>query len=346
MSFLDNLVFDKPWLLALLPLPLILRYILPPFRDSRKAVRVPHFDVLVKSVDAKPSKGAVVRTRSFWQAVIYLVCWISLVVALARPQQLQPPISREIPSRDLLLAIDLSGSMETEDFVNAEGKKVDRLTAVKEVLDDFLTQRKGDRVAMVVFGTGAFVQIPFTQDLEVCRELLDQTAVRMAGPKTSFGDAIGLGITLFQRSELDDKVMIALTDGNDTGSKVPPEKASKIAADNGIVIHTIGVGDPRSAGEEMLDEDSLKEVAANTGGQYFFAADRKQLAGIYDELDKISQREVESLSYQPKIDLFHFPLALMLVSTWIFFTLQWVTTKTDRRLTVDTVSEDKERVAA
>lgn len=304
------MIFAHPWMFLLLPLPILVRAILPPFHDTRPAVRVPIFDLLVSSVDTTASRGAVVRRRTRSQAILYAVVWISVVTALARPQWLQPPIVQEVATRDLMLAIDLSGSMETEDFVNSEGKTVDRLTAVKEVLDDFLTRRQGDRVGMIVFGTGAFVQIPFTQDLEVCRELLDQTAVRMAGPKTAFGDAIGLAITLFERSDLEDRVIIALTDGNDTGSKVPPAEAAKIAADNDILIHTIGVGDPTTAGEQQLDEDALREVAKVTGGQYFFAADRNELSDVYAELDRIGERPVETISHRPKQDMFHWPLAI------------------------------------
>ncbi len=304
------LTLDYPWLLLLLPLPLLLRYGLPPFLDSKAAIRVPMFEMLVETTGAQPSVGSVVRRRSVWQAIVFVVCWAGVVLALARPQWLEPPIVREVPTRDLLLAVDLSGSMETEDFKNSKGELVDRLSATKEVLDDFLKRRQGDRVGMIVFGSGAFVQIPFTQDLDVCRELLNETEARMAGPKTAFGDAIGLGITLFQRSELEDKVMIAMTDGNDTGSKVPPAEAAKIAADNGVVVYTIGVGDPSALGEELLDEAALEAVAKTTGGKYYRALDREQLEEVYREIDRIGTREVETVSHRPKIDLFHWPLAV------------------------------------
>ena len=202
--------------------------------------------------------------------------------------------------------------MEAEDFTNANGETVDRLTAVKEVLDEFLTRREGDRVGLIVFGNAAFTQVPFTQDLEASRILLEETAVRMAGPRTAFGDAIGLAITLFEQSEVEERVIIALTDGNDTGSRVPPPEAAKIASDNGITIHVIGVGDPEAVGEEKLDEGVLRGVASTTGGRYFHAADRDQLQEIYTELDRIDTREVETASYRPRIDLFHWPLAAFL----------------------------------
>src|SRR5262249_45336819 len=155
---------------------------------------------------------------------------------------------------------------ETQDFMDAKGQKVDRLTAVKEVLDDFLAKRKGDRVGLIFFGSAPFVQAPITEDLQVCRKLLDEAQVKMAGPQTAFGDALGLAITVFDRSDVKDRVLIALTDGNDTASKVPPAKAAQIARDKGIVIHTISVGDPRAAGEDALDLDTLKSVATTTGG--------------------------------------------------------------------------------
>jgi len=210
------------------------------------------------------------------------------------------------------LLVDLSGSMETRDFTNAAGEQVDRLRAVKEVLDDFLTDRQGDRVGLVVFGTAAFVQVPFTQDLEATRLLLKETQVRMAGPRTAFGDAIGLAITLFERSELEKRVVIALTDGNDTGSRIPPAEAARVARDNAITIHVVGVGDPTAVGEELLDEQALRDVAQTTGGRYFHADDRDALQKIYAEIDRIDVREVQTLQHQPRIELYQWPLAAFL----------------------------------
>lgn len=307
------LTFAHPWFFLLVLLPLLLRVVLPAYREAKQAVRVPWFQRVASLVGGTPSEGAVIAESRLSQLIFRAVLWILLVTSLARSQLVEPAISRITPTRDLLLLVDLSGSMEAEDFTNKEGQKVDRLVAVKEVLGDFLTRREGDRVGLIVFGNTAFVQVPFTQDLKVCRQLLDETAVRMAGPRTAFGDAIGLGITLFERSESEDKLMIALTDGNDTGSKIPPAEAATIAKDKDIVIHVIGVGDPSSTGEEELDEESLKAVAENTKGQYFHADDREQLETIYTEIDKMGTREIESESYRPRRDLFHWPLAAFLL---------------------------------
>jgi Ca-activated chloride channel family protein len=211
--------------------------------------------------------------------------------------------------RELLVAVDLSGSMEAMDFTDADGNAVDRLTAVKQVLDEFFARRDGDRVGLILFGSAAFVQVPFTDDLDVVRELLHEAQIRMLGPRTMLGDAMGLAINLFERSEVDERVMIVLTDGNDTGSLIPPERAAEIARDNGVVVHTIAIGDPTAVGEQALDEVSLKNIATTTGGGYFHANDRQELEEIYDHLDEINPRQVETQSYRPIIDLYHWPLA-------------------------------------
>lgn len=309
---------SHPWLLLLFFLPPVLRLAVPSFRESRQAIRVPWFQRIATLLQLQPADGAAVPKTTLFTVLCMWLLWGLIVLALARPQFLEPPVSRILPTRDLMLLVDLSGSMETRDFTNSAGDSVDRLTAVKEVLDDFLTRREGDRVGLIVFGNAAFVQVPFTQDLEATRTLLDETAVRMAGPRTAFGDAIGLGITLFERSDVERRVMIALTDGNDTGSKVPPAQAARIAKDNDIAIHVVGVGDPSATGEEKLDEEALGDVASTTGGRYFHAADRDELEEIYAELDKIDSREVEAETYRPRTDLFQWPLAAFIILGLLF----------------------------
>lgn len=250
---------------------------------------------------------------SLTRSLALLACWILAIAALARPQLIEPPIVKEMPARDLLLAVDLSGSMNTKDFTDAAGRTVDRLAAVKEVLNDFLERRKGDRVGLIFFGSAPFVQTGFTEDLSVCHELLDEAQVGMAGPQTAFGDALGLAINLFDRSETKTRVLIALTDGNDTASKIPPAKAAEIARDKKIVVHTVAVGDPRTAGEEALDVETLKNVATTTGGVYSHAADRSQLAEIYRNLDQLETRQVQSISHHPRRDIYWWALAAGLI---------------------------------
>lgn len=305
------LILAYPWLLALLPLPLLIRLLLPPRGNERIALRVPFGD---RISEAASTGSAVLKvTRSKGKMIFKSLLWLLVVLALARPQWLEPPVTKEMPTRDLLLLVDLSSSMSQEDFTDASGKKVDRLTAVKEVLGDFLSKRQGDRVGLVVFGDAPFLQAPFTTDLNLSRQLLDESAIGMAGPRTAFGDAIGLGVTLFADSDMVAKTIIALTDGNDTVSQVPPVEAARVAIEEDIRIHTVAIGDPTTVGEDKLDEETLRNVATTAGGKYFFAADREQLGGIYDELDKIETRQVDTISHRPRLDIYYWPLLLMLV---------------------------------
>ncbi len=305
------------WFL-LLPLPWLAARLAPMYRERRVTVRVPFLDRVARltgqATDATPHTATAPRG----QQVLSWLVWVLVVTALARPQWLEEPLTRTLPARDLLVAVDLSGSMDTEDFTAADGRQVDRLSAVKDVLRDFLARREHDRVGLIVFGSAAFVQVPFTLDNNAVQQMLDETTVRMAGPKTMLGDAIGLAITLFERSEAPERLLILLTDGNDTGSQVPPARAAEIARDRGVVIHTIGVGDPTSAGEEALDEVVLKAVASTAGGSYFHAADRDELEQIYRQLDKLAPRKVETISHRPRRELFHWPLGGALLVTFLY----------------------------
>ena len=298
--------FAFPWLLLCLPLPLLVRWLVPAAVSRRPALKVPFMRRVEQS--SRGSAGGSGTHRG--QLGLMLLVWAFVVIALAKPQRIEPPIEKELPTRDLLLLIDLSTSMTKEDFTNAEGEPVDRLVAVKEVVGDFLGRRDGDRVGLVVFGSAAFLQVPFTTDLDLSRQLLDETAIGMAGPRTALGDAIGLGISLFEESEMETQTIIALTDGNDTDSKVPPVEAARIARDRGITIHTIAVGDPRTVGEEKLDEETLKEVASTSDGSYSLALNREELEQIYDRLDQVEATEVETIKDYPRTDLFYWPMVL------------------------------------
>ena len=320
-------IFAHIWLFLLLPLPLIFRLIIRPYREERPAVRVPFFDDLVALSGQHPGSGTIVRMQPLLRQVVAGLGWILLVAALARPQWVEPPIVKQISSRDLLLGVDLSASMQTEDFTTADGKKCTRLAAVKEVLDDFLKRRKGDRVGLIFFGTAPFIQAPFTEDLDTCRELMREAQVGMAGPKTALGDTIGLAINMFKKSTVKDKLLILLTDGNDTSSRLEPEKAAAIAKDENIVIYTVAVGDPQAAGEQKLDEKTLKAVAETTGGYYFWAGDRPELEKIYKRIDQLSTHKIESISYRPRIDLYYWPLAVVIILSMLLLTGRIVRTR-------------------
>ncbi|MBN9085287.1 MAG: VWA domain-containing protein [Reyranella sp.] len=302
------LTFAHPWLALLLPLPWLVWRFVPPYAQSRRGVRVPFFAGLVALTGLEPRPGIVVGRRGVWRSIALALAWLLILGALMRPQWIEPPLHKDKPARDLLLLVDLSGSMDTKDFTDPAGQQVDRLTAVKQVLDEFLARREGDRVGVVVFGDAPYSLVPFTTDLKLCRQLVQEMQVGMAGPRTALGDAIGLGVNLFARSTVPARTIIALTDGNDTASKVPPSDAARVAHDHKITIHTIAVGDPAAAGEDKLDEAALRDVAQATGGGFYRAMDRAQLADIYTRLDRIETRKVDTVSFRPKTDFFWLPL--------------------------------------
>ena len=315
------LTIAHPWLFLLLPLPWLIRKLLPTHHDRKAAVRVPFMQRLSRLAGLQPGSGVAIASRPLSQWLVLSLTWLFVVTALARPQWLGEPVIRDIPMRDMLVAVDLSGSMEARDFTDAGGDSVDRLTAVKQVLDEFFTRRDGDRIGLILFGSAAFVQVPFTDDIDVVRELLDEAQIRMLGPRTMLGDAMGLAINLFERSEVDERVLIVLTDGNDTGSLVPPERAAEIARDNGVVVHTVAIGDPAAVGEQALDEKTLENIATTTGGGYFHANDREELEEIYAHLDEINPRQVETQSYRPLTELYVWPLAAAMLLSLLYITL-------------------------
>ncbi len=312
------ITFLYPWVFLVIPLPWIFRRLVKAHRESRRAVYVPFMKQLAELSGNQPDSGAVVikpiALQRWLNPLIFLLC----LTALARPQWIDDPIEKDLPMRDLLLGVDLSGSMETTDFENGDGEKISRLDALKTVLSDFLNQRDGDRVGLLFFGTAPFIQAPFTDDLDVIQQLLQEAQVRMAGPQTMLGDAIGLAIHTFEASELENRTVILLTDGNDTGSKMPPVEAAKVARDRGIVLHVVAMGDPASVGESAMDEQTLRAMAETTGGQYFHGYDREELEGIYDTLNQIETRQVETVGYRPRYDLFIYPIGLLLLA-WMAF---------------------------
>lgn len=307
------LSFLYPWMVLLAPAPLLVWLLAPPHVETRQALRAPFVQRLARLTGQQPHAGGGVTSRGLGRLMALTLVWLLTLAALARPQWIEPPLRREQPTRDLLLLVDLSGSMDTRDFTDAAGRKVDRLTAVRQVLDDFLARRQGDRVGVVVFGDAPFTLVPFTTDLDLSRVMLGEMAVGMAGPRTALGDAIGLGVNLFANSKVKARTIIALTDGNDTMSSVPPVEAARVARDRGIVIHTVAVGDPQAAGEDRLDEAALKEVATTTGGGAYRAMDREGLAQIYDRLDAIETRRVDVVSFRPRRDIYWAPLGGALV---------------------------------
>ncbi len=307
---------DYPWLLLLLPLPWLAYRYLPAYNEARGAVRVPFFAAMSRAVGEAP--GVVGNRRNHWQLLLNVLVWALILLAAARPVFVEKPIEKQQPVRDLMLAIDLSQSMETEDFTNANGEKINRLAAVKEVVRGFIDKRKDDRLGLIVFGTGAYPQAPLTLDHASLSLLLADTGIGMAGPNTAIGDAIGLSLKLLDNAHEQEKVLILLTDGNDTSSAITPDHAAEMAANKGVIIHTIGIGDPSASGEAKVNLSALEQIAKTTGGQFFRAEDRNALDQVYSTLDRLTPHQVKTLSHQPQRELFYWPLgaAMALVALY------------------------------
>ena len=325
------LEFAHPWFFLLMALPLLLWRLLPPYRRAQRAVQLPFMREAAEKLGITPSRGAVVMQRPALQIALSALGWAVLVTAAARPQWLEDPIQKTLAGRDLMLAVDLSGSMDTADFTAADGSSMRRVDAVKQVLDGFITRREHDRIGLMVFGNAPYLQVPFTQDHDTCRYLLGEADVPMAGPQTMLGDAIGFSITRFEQSESKNRVLILLTDGNDTGSRMPPVKAAGIAARHGITIHTVAVGDPEAVGEAKMDEETLDEIARKTGGKFFRAQDRVGLEEVYKQLDALEPGEFETISFRPRRELFMVPVGLGLIVLLLYHLAMALLTRTTAR---------------
>ncbi|MFT5041263.1 MAG: Ca-activated chloride channel family protein [Hyphomicrobiaceae bacterium] len=307
--------FADPWLLAMLPLPLLTWWLIPPHRQRVSSLRVPFFNELVAVAGAEASSGAIVMRRRALQMILAVGAWALLVLGLAQPEYVGEPIVRTSAARDVMLAIDLSGSMDYRDFPDGNGKIVRRLDAVQRVVDQFVSERDSDRLGLIVFGDRPFVQLPFSRDVETARALVDLMDVGMAGPQTALGDAIGLAIHSFESSEVEERLLILLTDGNDTASKMSPLNAAGIAQLAGVEIYTIGIGDPTAQGEDKVDFDVLRSVAERTGGRFFDAQNENALAEVYQRIDEMAPADVRTQSWRPRQSLVHWPAGAVVV--WV-----------------------------
>jgi len=328
--------FEHPWFFLLLLVQPLVWWLSPPYKEQREALQIPYLRRLAGLTRQEPSKAAVVLRRH--RALLFLLplWWTLIVTALARPVWLADPIEKTESTRDLMLLVDLSGSMETEDFKDPQGKRISRLDAVKMVLGEFIERRKSDRLGLIVFGNEPYLQVPFTRDHEVVRTLLGQTRTKMAGVQTAIGDAIGLAIKHFESSKSEHRTVVLLTDGNDTGSKVPPKKAAEIASQRGITIHTVAVGDPKAAGEEKMDLEALQAISKGTKGSFFRADDRAQLDTIYRQLDEIEPEKIKAISYRPRVPLFQWPVCAFLVTFLAYHFLMRIISRFQREIDLPT----------
>ncbi|WP_444907917.1 vWA domain-containing protein [Microbulbifer sp. SSSA008] len=321
--------FAWPWVFFLAPFPLLARWLLPRSKPMSSALKVPFYSELSQRGGGEQS--------NLLNLFLLILIWLLLISAAARPRWYGEPISQPSSARDLLIAVDISGSMETPDMV-INGRPAMRINAVKQVVGDFVERRKGDRLGLVLFGTRAYLQAPLTYDRETVETLLKEAQIGFAGQGTAIGDAIGLSVKRLTQRPAEQRVLILLTDGANTAGEVSPLKAAELAQQAGITVYTIGVGademvQPGLLGSRFgsrrinpsrdLDSKTLKEIADKTGGRYFRALNPQELAEIYAELDKLEPVEQEAESYRPMKSLFTWPLsiALLLAGIWALIPL-------------------------
>ncbi|MEN8134559.1 MAG: VWA domain-containing protein [Thermodesulfobacteriota bacterium] len=309
------LTFLWPWAFWLLPLPLLVFMVIPKARKQEAALFVPFYkDVLAFDQQNELSSGA-----SIGKGLLLLLIWCLLVVAVCRPQWVGEPIALPTVGRDLMLAVDISGSMKAEDMFIGR-KQVTRLVLVKKVVSEFIARRIGDRIGLLLFGTEAYLQAPMTFDRQTVTVLLDEAQIGFAGEKTSIGDAIGLAVKRLKERPDDNRILILLTDGSNTAGSVEPLTATELAAQTGVKIYTIGVGademmvrsffgSQRVNPSADLDEETLRKIADLTGGKYFRARNTDQLEEIYQLIDELEPVQQESEVFRPVKTLFYLPLA-------------------------------------
>ncbi len=306
--------FDYLWMLALLPAPLLLRRWLTPVERGEAALAVP----LLQRPEA-PVPARVAATPDLAALCLWLF-WALLLVAASRPYWLDEPVSRTTSGRDLMLAVDISGSMSEPDMT-INGRGASRLEVLKLVADDFIARRGGDRIGLILFGTNAYAFVPLTFDLDTLRVLLDDVSTGLAGRRTAIGDAIGLAVKSMREQQARHRVLVLVTDGSNTAGFEDPVTSALAARRQGLKIYTVGVGSDeetlrRTYGAQnipegtALNETALQRIAAVTGGRYFRATDQAALERIYAELDRLEPLEHEFRSYRPRRELFALPLAL------------------------------------
>jgi Ca-activated chloride channel family protein len=310
--------FDYPWAALLAVLPVLVYLLWPRARQQQAALLVPFFNEFASNELTVPR-----RIRQRGRLAALTLWWLLLVAAACGPHWIGAEIDLPASGRDLMLAVDLSGSMKIPDMVIGNDR-VERIVAIKSVVDDFIKKRKGDRIGLIVFASNAYVQAPLTFDLDTVGRFLREAQIGFAGEETAIGDAIGLAIKRLRDRPGNRHVLILLTDGANNSGNVTPAAAAKLAAENHIAIYTIGVGadeliipGPFGTGfgarrvnpSQDLDEEALKNIASITGGRYFRARNPEELAGIYQLLDQLEPVADKSQTYRPQRALFYWPLS-------------------------------------
>jgi len=310
--------FAWPWIFLLAPLPWLLHVLLPPADSGEAALKVTFLDELEQLC----GRRARPRLPGWRQQAPFVLLWLLLLGAAARPEWVGEPLPLPTSGRDLLLAVDVSGSMEYADM-QWEGEPTSRLELVKHLLGQFVAERRGDRVGLILFGSQAYLQAPLTFDRQTVRTWLEEAMIGIAGKNTAIGDAIGLAVKHLRQRPAQSRVLVLITDGANTGGEVAPQVAAHLAAEEGVRIHTIGIGaDPRQnellgqlglAPGLALDEPTLQAIAQETGGEYFRVRTSEALRAVGTALDRLEPIPQQPTQARPARPLYAWPLAAALL---------------------------------
>jgi Ca-activated chloride channel family protein len=303
------------WVFLLLPLPLLARYFLSPKKQSYTQVWIPLADGL--------QQQKLTKKNPLISFIIPWLLWFLLLATIAKPIWYDQPIRIQQQSRDMILSLDLSGSMDEVDMP-LNGKTVNRLTLVKSIVKDFVKTREGDRLGLILFADHAYLQTPLTFDVETVSTMVDETQIGLVGNRTAIGESIAMAIKRFVENKNEQRVLILLTDGANTAGKIKPIVAAQQAAKNNIKIYTIGIGademikrgffgNQRVNPSADLDEKTLTEIARLTNGQYFRARNQEDLQKIYDTINQLQPVDSEFLEFRPENNLFFWPLSLAIL---------------------------------
>lgn len=309
--------FEWLWVLTALPLPWLAHRLPPISQQNQAALRVP----FIEDFHSDTSEKRIIVSKP-WPFYLAILAWCCLIVAGLRPQWLGEPVEMAVTGRDLMIAVDLSGSMEEQDFL-IQNKTVDRLTATKSVASQFIKRRAGDRIGLILFGSQAYLQTPLTFDRHTVMTLLNEAAIGLAGESTAIGDAIGLAVKRLRSQPSNSRVLILMTDGANTAGVISPLKAADLASENQLKIYAIGIGademivrslfgNRRINPSRDLDEKTLTAIADKTGGQYFRARNTSDFNNIYALLDELEPIEKDKQFFRPKTELYAWPLGLSL----------------------------------
>lgn len=299
----------------LLPLAFVVRFFLKEKKQQRTQVWIP----LAKGLNKAPSTASQHRL----QTLIPWLVWLLLLSALAKPIWYGEPIRLQQQSRDMILSLDLSGSMQEVDMP-LNGQSVDRLTLVKDLLKRFIKTRNGDRLGLILFADHAYLQTPLTFDLKTISQMINETEIGLVGNRTAIGESIALSIKRFVENKNEQRVLILITDGANTAGNIQPLQAAKQAAKNNITIYTIGIGADEMIKRSLfgkqrinpsadLDEKTLTEIAKLTGGAYFRARNQDELQNIYQQLNELEPVDSDFLEFRPEKNLYYWPLSFALL---------------------------------